>query len=290
MLDVISVQEKFSRAVAYAVGDAVLCESLDEARQLAYHSGGERFKVVTLDGSLINKAGLMTGGSSFGEQARANKWDQKEYTGLKEKYESLAREVSSLASSHAAEEKEQALRHQVQSKQQELSTAQADLDLTCTKEAKHRKELTTISANLEQGESQLAKLQQEKSREEAAVTALQVQCDRTEDKIFAPFSKSLGVASVREYEDKMLHEAKEQEEQLQALKSHQAKLRSQLQFEQTKDLPAAVRKLSKQIADDDKALERLAAAQAKSEKATEALKQESGSIEKEVRWTCYACH
>lgn len=62
------VSEKFAKAVEYAVGDAVLCDSLDEARQLAYHSrGNERYKVVTLDGALINKAGLMTGGSSNGD-------------------------------------------------------------------------------------------------------------------------------------------------------------------------------------------------------------------------------
>lgn len=62
-----SVSEHFAKAVAYAVGDAIMCESLDEARQLAYHSAGsERYKVVTIDGSLINKAGLMTGGSSNG--------------------------------------------------------------------------------------------------------------------------------------------------------------------------------------------------------------------------------
>lgn len=61
------MSEHFAKAVAYAVGDAIMCESLDEARQLAYHSAGsERYKVVTIDGSLINKAGLMTGGSSNG--------------------------------------------------------------------------------------------------------------------------------------------------------------------------------------------------------------------------------
>lgn len=48
------------------------------------------------------------------------------------------------------------------------------------------------------------------------------------------FSKSLGIKSVREYEDKILREAKEQEQHLQELKTQQAKLRSQLQFEKTK--------------------------------------------------------
>jgi hypothetical protein len=45
VIDVISVSEKFVRAVQYAVGDTVVCDTLTEARQLAYHSGDERYKV-----------------------------------------------------------------------------------------------------------------------------------------------------------------------------------------------------------------------------------------------------
>lgn len=53
-------------------------------RPPAYHTqSSERFKVVTLDGTLINKAGLITGGSSPQEKARAAKWNQKEHDGLK---------------------------------------------------------------------------------------------------------------------------------------------------------------------------------------------------------------
>ena len=41
--DVISANEQFAPAVQYAVGEAVVCDGLDEARKLAYHSkGGER--------------------------------------------------------------------------------------------------------------------------------------------------------------------------------------------------------------------------------------------------------
>ena len=65
MLDVIAAPEKFAKAIQFAIGDSVVCETLDEARQLAYHSTtAERCKAVTLDGSLISKIGLIIGGSS----------------------------------------------------------------------------------------------------------------------------------------------------------------------------------------------------------------------------------
>ena len=91
--DVITAPERFMKAVQFAVGDAIVCDDLNEARQLAYHSAGssERFKVVTIDGTLINKAGLITGGSSPQETARANKWNQKEHDTLKAEQEKVRR-------------------------------------------------------------------------------------------------------------------------------------------------------------------------------------------------------
>ena len=75
-----------------------MCDSLDEARRLAFESHGERFKVVTTDGTLINKAGLMTGGSSPAERARASRWNDKEYSTLKAQADQLERELVLLGS------------------------------------------------------------------------------------------------------------------------------------------------------------------------------------------------
>ena len=44
--------------------------------------------------------------------------------------------------------------------------------------------------------------------------ALQLQADEKEDKIFAKFSASLGVESVREYEESHLRAGREREEQV----------------------------------------------------------------------------
>lgn len=51
-----------------------MCETVAEARRLAF-MGPERHKVVALDGTLIAKAGLITGGITGNEAARASRWD-----------------------------------------------------------------------------------------------------------------------------------------------------------------------------------------------------------------------
>ena len=56
------------------------------------------------------------------------------------------------------------------------------------------------------------------------------QSNAEEDRIFEAFSRSLGVASVREYEEKQLREAKEHEAQVLELQAQQAKVRSRQQL------------------------------------------------------------
>ena len=52
--------------------DAVVCDTHGEAKKLTF--GGERrFKVVSLDGTMIKKSGEMTGGSSGSLEAKASR-------------------------------------------------------------------------------------------------------------------------------------------------------------------------------------------------------------------------
>lgn len=121
------------------------------------------------------------------DRARADKWDQKEYSALKVKFEALTREMDSLGSTYAAEEKEQETRHQLQSKQQELGLAQTDLELTKTKHTKYSKERSTLEANLKDSSRELVALEERKKKDEDQVAAIQAQCNKIEDKIFGVF-------------------------------------------------------------------------------------------------------
>ena len=104
---------------------------------------------------------------------------------------------------------------------------------------------------------------------EAEIKALQDQCAAVQDEVFASFSASLGIASVREYEEVTLRASLEKQNELLALGSQRDKLAAQVEFERRKDLPAAVEKLRAQIADDEKTLAKKLAAQAKLEAAAE---------------------
>lgn len=50
------------RALLFACGNTLVCETVEEARKLAY-SGQERKKTISLDGTMFQKSGVISGGA-----------------------------------------------------------------------------------------------------------------------------------------------------------------------------------------------------------------------------------
>jgi chromosome segregation ATPase len=70
------------------IRNTLVCDTSDEARRLAY-GGGERHKVVSRDGTLFNKAGIITGGASEANDARAQRWNDGALSKCKEQRSEL---------------------------------------------------------------------------------------------------------------------------------------------------------------------------------------------------------
>nr|XP_015208801.1 PREDICTED: structural maintenance of chromosomes protein 1B [Lepisosteus oculatus] len=86
-----SASPPLKRAVQFVCGNGLVCETLKEARQIAF-GGPERLKTVALDGTLFLKSGVISGGSSD-LRSRARCWDEKEMDVLKEQRDRLTREL-----------------------------------------------------------------------------------------------------------------------------------------------------------------------------------------------------
>lgn len=51
----------FQKALQFACSNALVCDTMEEARKLAF-GGQERRKTVSLDGTMFEKSGVMSGG------------------------------------------------------------------------------------------------------------------------------------------------------------------------------------------------------------------------------------
>ncbi|ESL09166.1 structural maintenance of chromosome (SMC) family protein [Trypanosoma rangeli SC58] len=94
VVDVIRYDTVIEPAVQYALGQTLVCDGMMEARRVAYGSeDGERFKVVTLDGSVLMRNGGVQGGLAS-IQLRARKWDEKKYEDLRAARDRLSSELA----------------------------------------------------------------------------------------------------------------------------------------------------------------------------------------------------
>lgn len=63
-VDLIQFSETVSNAVLHAVGNSLVAETLEAAKKYAFNDKGRRFKVASLDGTLIAVNGSMSGGQT----------------------------------------------------------------------------------------------------------------------------------------------------------------------------------------------------------------------------------
>jgi len=268
------------------VADTLVCDSLHEARQLAYHSAGsDRYKVVTIDGSLINKAGLMTGGSSPADRARASKWNQKEHERLKQQAESASRELSQLGSVLSSDEAERELRERLLTAEQESGAAKNEVLLCKERQAKHEKQMATVRIALVEAQREVRESEKKAKSLDKELATLKQQLDVAEDAIFAAFSASLGISSVRDFEERQLRVAQQEAEEAAELSGQRDKLEARLRLEEQKhkEVPASIKKLQAQVSTDAAALELKAASREKVEASVSSLREMASKLEEEVQ-------
>lgn len=97
-VDIIEYQDKsLEPAVNYIIGNTVVVDTIDTARNLKWQSN-TRFdnKIVTLQGSVIHKSGLMTGGQQQQKSSASLSWSKQEWTKLNELKEELNQKIFKL--------------------------------------------------------------------------------------------------------------------------------------------------------------------------------------------------
>ena len=147
-----------------------------------------------------------------------------------------------------------------------------------TKYDKLKNELANTNSAHNKAVAELRAAEDRFGKAGSAVDQLEAQRGQVEDEIFAAFSKSVGVASVREYEETSLRRAREREEHLLELKQQESKLQARLQFEQRKDLPAAAAKLEAAIGKDEETIKRKQDSLTKASADADELKQKAAKV------------
>ncbi|PWA78512.1 structural maintenance of chromosomes (SMC) family protein [Artemisia annua] len=283
------------KAILFAVGNTLVCDDLDEAKRLSWT--GERFKVVTVDGILLTKAGTMTGGTSGGMEARSHKWDDKKIEGLKKKKEGLEAELQELGSIREMSLKESEASGKISGLEKKIQYAEIEKKSMEEKLSKLTVEYGNIKKEIGYIEPQLLKIKENIDSRQRKLLSLEKRINEIVDKIYKRFSESVGVENIREYEENQLAAAQELADERLSLRNQQSKLKYQLEYEKKRDMGARIAKLESSQEELKKALvevdEREKELKATIEKATEEIdtmkeevqewKSQSEACEKEMK-------
>jgi structural maintenance of chromosome 1 len=315
-VDVIACDEAIKRAILYAVGNTVVCDDLDSARELCFgkdnsrgRQSNARVKAVTIGGAVISKAGTMTGGVTDEQTSNAGRWDDRELEKLrenKEKYEAERADLDIVgtqdrrgsrgaALSHATKIEE--LRNNLGNLRNRDQYSKSDLEYT----SKQLKEKTTL---LSSTEKQLAKLQKQVDNTEKEVERLSEsvkdaiqEVKEAEDEHLGPFREETGLQDLRAYEEAVGKSRDDFNKKKRSIMEHITKLEQQKEYEANRDFKKPIAQHEKRLKDrktklaaakkkEEELLEEVADAKAKLADAESTVKEASDNekeFEEEVR-------
>ncbi|KAK9476761.1 RecF/RecN/SMC protein [Lipomyces japonicus] len=197
-IDTIDFDASNERAMQYVCGSSIVCDDLEVAKYLRWEKGIES-KAVTLDGSVIHKGGLMTGGQS--NSTFSKKWDDENVKGLERLKDNLLAELAELAKLKHHPSTEEALGEDVAGLEQKLNHERDQL-------ASVQRILNSKQSELEVVEDQLGLLRPRVESAKANVSRAQTQIHKlrdsveaVEDEVFEEFCQQIGVENIRQYEE-----------------------------------------------------------------------------------------
>ena len=247
-VDCIKFEPTLLPAIRYSLGTTIVSGSLKEAEKVAWeHPSGQRNKVVTLDGTVLQKNGVMTGGSASIE-SRVRKFEEKDLDEKKAKRDKLATEIRSIHMENVrTEERARDLDSQLQSEEQRSTHLKTDVNQWEQKQIQANEEKTLLAKESDVFGPKLKTLRTQKSELDEKYENLQKKITEAESKIFGTFGKRVNIRDVRDFERRELNKEKDRASKRTSIHGIIEKLRTQLDFEQKREQPSSAEELSEKL-------------------------------------------
>mmetsp|Transcript_12233 Transcript_12233/g.18122 ORF Transcript_12233/g.18122 Transcript_12233/m.18122 type:complete len:1306 (-) Transcript_12233:502-4419(-) len=299
--DVIACDDAFKRAVLYAVGNTVVCDDLDSARELCFprrqrgDRGEEaRIKAVTLGGAVISKAGTMTGGVTRDDARSANitRWDERELERLRERKEKLEADREELGRGTGGGrgrgdrgfDRVEELRSNVGNMRNREKYTKSDLDYTKSKIKEQSSLVTSTTKQIKKLERQLVAAEQSVEDTSARVEEAIEKVKEVEEEHYGPFREKTGLRDFRAYDEAVGKAREEFLKKRRKIREHLVKLASKRDYEIGRDFKVPIAKAEKRLENrkmkleeakktEEELLEQVAKAKAKLADAEASLKQ-----------------
>ncbi|KAN0114794.1 putative structural maintenance of chromosomes protein 1 [Hyaloscypha variabilis] len=197
-IDTIDFDSSLERAMAYACGSSIVCDDLATAKHICYDRKIQ-VKAVTLEGFVIHKAGLMTGGRGP-EKGNKRKFEDHDIDQLRNQAEKYREEIASLPKVNRKGSVEETLQVDLAGLERDLLYAKSELAAFKQNLASKKKELDFEKKQLKEMQPKFNEKQSELGSISEKVQEFETAIAKVQDKIFSEFCKRLGYSDIRAYE------------------------------------------------------------------------------------------
>jgi len=206
---------------------------------------------------MFEKSGVMSGGLSD-IRAKAKRWDQKQVDALKRRRDNYVSELKELQKERRREADLATMKSQIDGLETRLKFAKKDKEATEGQSLRNCvKEIETNSVSIEELEPEFEKYRRSIEKREKDISHVSKKLNAVQDEIFAVFCESIGVENIRQYEEKQLKAVQEKQEKRLEFTKQQSRLQNQLDYLQSRDYFAQIKKLEKSITAEEKEIEKL---------------------------------
>ncbi|KAF8996172.1 condensin complex subunit SMC1 [Cyathus striatus] len=227
-VDVVQYEAAVERAIHHACGNALVCDNMDVARYICYDKGQE-VKAVTLEGTIIHKSGLITGGRST--HGNSKKSSEQDVQGLQRGRDTLLSQLRELAKQKSKIKTDENLVAEISRLESTLIVSREDLAACKSHVTGLKDELKHLERELKKNAPELKKVQADYEKLEQEIARFSATVNEAEDSVFGAFCRNIGVANIREYEEQQMKVAKEENEARLRFDTQIARLGHQHEFE-----------------------------------------------------------
>jgi len=247
-IDTIDFDSSLERAMSYACGNSLVCDDLATAKQICYEKGIQ-VKAVTLEGFVIHKAGLMTGGRGAEGKGSKRRFEEQDVQNLNKMKDRLMAELDSLPKGSRKGAAEETLQSDLTGLEQQLAYAKSEVTAFEQNLASKKKHLDHEKRQLKEMKPKYNEKLKEFETVKANVKEFQDAVAEVEDEVFAGFCRKLGYADIRAYEAQQGSLEQEASQQRSDFLLQKQRLESRLSWEHSrlKETEGRLKRLQDQI-------------------------------------------
>lgn len=224
--------------------------------KVAYEMDRSRYDALALDGTFYQKSGIISGGSH--DLARkAKRWDEKHMNTLKLQKEKLNEELKEVTKKTRKQSELTTIESQIKGIENRLKYSKNDLTTSEKTIRDYDRRISDLQKDLDLIGPNISEIERRMLNRDAKIQEIKGKMNTVEDEYFKGFCKKIGVANIRQYEDRELVLQQDRDKKLAEFEQQIDRLNTNLDFERSKDTSKNVTRWERAVQDDEDSLESL---------------------------------